>query len=466
MPELMIDPTNRGRLGCKAFMKRRHFLKLASGCAAAIGFPTIIPASALGRDGRVAPSNRITMGFIGVGGRGTSNMRVLSGDPGVQPVALCDVDRASKETERRGLLQAKKTLLTSFREQGRPLEESDLRLYGDFRELVARNDIDAVSIATPDHWHGLISIAAIKAGKDVYCEKPLANSIREGRAVCDAARRYGRVVQTGSHERSNDSVRYACELVRNGRIGKIKAIRVNLPTHDGGFLRLREAKPPRMAEPTPEGFDLEMWLGPAPWAPYHPERCGPQWRYNLDTGGGEITDRGAHVLDLVQYIAGCDATGPVDLQAQGRQMDDGIHNCFLDFKFEYRYANGIRVTGASEGNRGFKVEGETGWIFVNIHGGRLEASSPDLIRERIDPGEIHEQRTSGHHQDFLECVRTRRRPVAFHEIGHRTSTVCHLINLALLTGRRIVWDPEAERITNDECLNRMVEKPMRAPWRI
>ena len=152
-----------------------------------------------------------------------------------------------------------------------------------------------------------------------------------------------------------------------------------------GFLRLREARPPKLAEPTPEGFDLEMWLGPAPWAPYHIERCGPQWRYHLDTGGGEITDRGAHVLDLVQYIAGCDATGPVDLQAQGRQMDDGIHNCFLDFKFEYRYPNGIPVTGASEGNRGFKIEGETGSNFVNVHGGRWRPHPQDMIRETDRP---------------------------------------------------------------------------------
>ena len=447
-------------------MKRRHFIRAAAGCAAAIGFPTIIPASAFGRDGRVAPSNRIAMGFIGVGGRGTSNMKVFAGDPSVQPMALCDVDRASKETERRGLLQAKKALLNSLKEQGRPMAEGDLTLYGDFRELVSRADIDAVSIATPDHWHALTTMAALKSGKDVYCEKPLANSIREGRAVCDAARRYGRVVQTGSHERSNDSVRYACELVRNGRIGKIKAIRVNLPTQDAGFQFLRSAKPPQPAMPTPEGFDLEMWLGPSPWAPYHPDRCGPKWRYNLDTGGGEITDRGAHVLDLVQYIAGCDDTGPVELKAEGKQMDDGIHNCFLDFKFEYRYANGIPVTGISEGNRGFKIEGETGWIFVNIHGGRLEASSTDILRERIGPGEIHERRTPGHHQDFLECVRTRRRPVAFHEIGHRTASVCHLINIGLLTGRKIVWDPRTEHITNDACLDRMVEKPMRAPWRI
>jgi predicted dehydrogenase len=456
-------------------MTRRQFLHRAAGTAAAIAFPTIIPASALGRDGRVAPSNRVAMGFIGLGGQGTRNLQQFVQIPEVQIVALCDVDhgigrydnlyqfRGSTDA---GRAAAKSRAVEWLAEAGRPVGQNDIASYGDFRELLARPDIDAVTVCTPDHWHGLISILAAKSGKDIYCEKPLVNSIPEGRAVCEAVRRYGRVLQTGSHERSNDTVRYTWELVRNGRIGKLHTMRVNMPNTDPHHLKLLENRGPKPTMPVPEGFDYEMWLGPAEYAPYTHERTHFWWRYILATGGGEITDRGAHIIDLGQFVNGCDDSGPVELTAKGKTLGDGLFDSFITYDFEATYANGVKMFGGSEGDRGIKFEGDKGWIFVHIHGGRLEASSPDLLREKIGPSELHTPRSPGHHRDFIECVQSRRRPIAHEEIGHRTAAFCHLINIALLTGRKVHWDPGAERITNDEHLDRLVAKPMRSPWKL
>lgn len=456
-------------------MKRREFLKRSGGMVAA-GFaaPFIVPASALGKNGSVAPSDRIVMGCIGLGGQGTYNMRAFINQPDTELVALCDVDEGvgnfdmlyqEPGNNRAGLNPAAQKAVEYFQEKGVAITTDQFAKYADFRELLARPDIDAVTVCTPDHWHGLISIAAAKAGKDVYCEKPLVNSVAEGRAVADAVARYGRVLQTGSHERSNDSVRFAWELVKNGRIGKLREIQVNLPNSDNHHLELRQDHGEHPTMPIPKGFNYDLWRGPASWAPYTAKRTHFWWRFILETGGGEMTDRGAHIIDLAQFINESDDSGPVEFIAKGSQVTSKLFDCFIEYAFECTYKNGVKLIGTSEGNRGLKLVGSDGWIFINIHGGRLEASNPDILREAIGAHEIHTERSPGHHRNFLDCVKTRRKPVAHVEIGHRTATICHLLNIAMLLKKPFHWDPEKEISTDDE-INHLLKKPTRSPWRL
>ena len=456
------------------WISRRDFLGGAVAAATAIGFPYIIPSSALGKAGSVAPSNRITIGCIGVGGQGTYNMKAFLNNPDVQVVALCDVNKGSDnydmlyqfEGTTAGLEPALQRAEKYYAEK-RPADTyKGCNSYTDFRALLARRDIDAVSVCTPDHWHGPISVAAAKAGKDIYCEKPLANTISEGRAICQAVQRYGCVLQTGSNERSNDSVRFACELVRNGRIGKLHTIRVNMPNNDPHHAVIRKTHNSQPTMPVPEGFDYNMWLGHTPWVPYTQKRCHFWWRFILNYGGGETTDRGAHIIDLAQLGNGTDHTGPIEIVAHGKAPDDGIYNTFMEYQFECNYANGVRLVGESKAPRGLKFEGTDGWVFIHLHGGRLEAQRKSLLQEFIGPNEIHLGRSPGHHRDFLNAVKTRSQPVAPAEVGHRTATICHLVNIAMLTGRKLKWDPKKEQITNDPEANRMLSRPMRSPWHI
>ncbi len=442
-------------------MNRRSFLKTAARAAAGgLAFPCLVGSSVLGSAGTVAPSNRIVMGCIGVGGQGTYNLKAFLGaveqvwyvanapklsKSSVQVVAVCDVD--TKHRTRAGDIVNKR------------YNNRDCATYNDFRELLARDDIDAVTVCTPDHWHGVISIAAAKAGKDIYCEKPLTNTIAEGRAVCEAVKRYGRILQTGSHERSNDSVRFAAELVRNGYIGKLQTIRVNMPVEHGIL-------PPQPVMPVPKGFDYDMWLGHTPWVAYTRKRCHGSFRYILDYSGGEMTDRGAHILDLAQLSNDADSSGPVELSGRGRRPENSLFDTFYKFQFECQYANGVRLLGVSKTPRGIKFEGADGWIFVHIHGGRLEAEPKSLLREQIGPNEITLGRTASHHENFLNSVRSRTQPFAPAEVGQRTGTICHLINIAMLTGKKLAWDPRREQITNDDEANRMLARPMRSPWHL
>jgi predicted dehydrogenase len=440
---------------------RRDFLRRAGAAAAVAGFPTLIPATALGRGGIAAPSERILIGCIGLGGQGQHDMQAMIHQPDTQVLALCDVERG---TDTRGLEPALRELVKNYRDLGRPVAAESVARHHDFRELLAREDLDAVTVTTPDHWHGLISAAAARAGKDIYCEKPLVNTIVEGRAVCDAVEQCGRILQTGSHERSNDTVRYAWELVHNGRIGDLREIVVHLPFNEAHHQAMRRmtSPPPLMAPP--DSLDYDFWLGPAPSGPYTPKRVHGSWRFVQDTGGGEITDRGAHVLDLVQFIHGSDRSGPVEIAATGQRIGSSVYDCFVDYQFECRYADGVRLLGYCDDPRGLKLVGTKGWIFIHIHGGQLEAEPASLLREAILPSELHTERSPGHQRNFLDCVKSRRRPLAYHEIGHRTATLCHLLNIAMTVGRPLKWDPVRECITNDPVADRMTARPMRAPW--
>lgn len=429
---------------------RRDFLRKAGAVSlGALAFPYIVPSSAFGADGAVAPSNRIAMGAIGTGGQGTWNLRNFLGNPGVQMLAVCDVDKAHREP-------AKNAVDEKY-------GNKDCAAYNDFRELLARPDIDAVCIGTPDHWHGYICIQAAKNGKDMYCEKPLVNTIAEGIAVREAVHRYGRVLQTGSHERSRPNARYACELVRNGRVGKLHTIHVHLPWDEKRPALLNAEDIPM---PVPEGFDYDMWLGPTPWVAYTERRCHFDFRYILEYSGGEVTDRGAHVIDIGQLGNNTDDTGPVEVKGKGEFLNKGLFDCAFKYEFEFTYANGVRMLCTQNEPRGVKFEGTDGWVFVHIHGGNLEASRPELLREVIGPNEEHLGRSPGHHEDFLNAVRTRGVPFASVEVGHRSATMCHLANIAMLTGRTLKWDPVQERVTNDDTAQRMTYRPPRSPWRL
>jgi len=433
---------------------RREFLgHTATATVAAVGLPQIVPSSALGNDDAAAPSERIVMGCIGTGGRGGGNMRTFMNNNDVQVVAVCDVDKGHREG-------AKNAVDKKYGNQ-------DCAALSDFRELTARKDIDAVSIATPDHWHALTSIAAAKAGKDVYCEKPLANSIGEGRAICNAVEQNKRILQTGSHERSTANCRRAAELVRNGRIGKLHTLRVNLPTDGGHHKKVKETTTMPPEEKVPDGFDYDFWLGHTPVVPYTPMRCHFWWRFILAYGGGEMTDRGAHVIDIGQLGADLDDTGPVEIEAKGSHSTTGLYDAFMEYEFTNTFANGLKLIGTSaRGPRGVKFEGEGGWIFVHIHGGRLEASDPAILADRPADAEIKLGRSPGHHRNFLDCVKSRRQPFATAEIGHRTGSICHLNNIAMLVGRKLKWDPVKEQIIGDDEANALVTPKMRSPWRL
>ncbi len=455
-------------------MKRRDFIKSTSLAAAAAVAPTFIPGSALGKNGAIAPSERIVMGCIGLGGQGTHNMRAFINQPDTQLVALCDVDTGVGDYDmlyqepgknRAGLQPAVQKAIAAYKAQGVEKQQSDFSTYTDFRELLARKDIDAVTVCTPDHWHGLVTIAAAQAGKDIYCEKPLVNSVAEGRVVCDTVQQNSRILQTGSHERSNNSVRYAYELVKNGRIGRLREIHVNMPNSDSHHETLRQDRGPHPTQPVPDGFFYDMWLGPASWAAYTPKRTHFWWRFILETGGGEMTDRGAHIIDLAQFINETDNSGPVEFKAKGEQVKSHLFDCFIEYEFECRYANGVKLIGTSEGDRGLKLVGDDGWIFIHIHGGRLEASNPDILLSKIGPNEIHTQYSPGHHRNFLDSVKSRRRAIAHQEIGHRTATICHLLNIAMLLDKPFSWDPQRE-ISSDADVNKMLQRPTRSPWRL
>ena len=438
---------------------RRQFLKLGAVAGAAVGVPYFAPASSLGFGGHVAPSDRISMGFIGTGGKGRHNMVSFLGFKDVQVVAVCDVDAQQKAA--------------ALKEVSNRTGSEDCVGYGDFRELCKRDDLDAICVSTPDHWHGIATVAALNAGTDVYCEKPLANSVAEGRAICQAAKKNNRLVQTGSHERSTPSIRFACEQVRNGRLGKLKQVRINLPCDQQHHKRVLAQATAAPVQPVPEGLDFDMWLGHTPKVSYRPwmpdaaaQRCHFWWRFILAYGGGEMTDRGAHVIDLAQLGADKDATGPVEFEASGKRSTGGAFDAFFDFTFTNTYADGLKLIGTSETPRGLRFEGEDGWIFVHIHGGKLEASDAGLLDEKKANNKIDLGRSPGHHRNFIDCVKSRQQPFASAEVGHRTATLCHLNNIAMAVGRKLKWDPVKEQILGDAEANAMLSPKMRSPWKL
>jgi len=448
---------------------RRSFLKKLGAGAALAALPDIVPSTALSGPGRIPPSDRIVMGSIGVGGMGTNNMRAFLARADVQVVAVCDVVEASNEYGHWykkgwngpwfGREPARKIVEDYYAHRNRKGRFRGCDAYLDFRELAARDDIDAVCITTPDHWHAIQVVTAAAAGKDIYCEKPLSLTIAEGRAMVEAVERYGVVFQTGTHRRSSEQVRHACELVRNGRIGRLERILVSIgPNNKQG--------PPRDWKPTPvpPWLDYQMWLGPAPWAPYHKSRCLYTFRFGLDYSGGQTTNLGTHFIDVAQWANGTDHTGPVEVEDLGGEFPrDGLFNTATKVHFRARYANGVELVCKTDPDGPLRFEGTAGWI--ELRGGKLSSEPASLVSSTIGPNEIHLYKSNDHHGNFIECVKDRRPTAAPVEVGHRSTSICHLGNIAMMLRRKLRWDPRNETFVGDDQAERMLARGTRSPWR-
>jgi len=440
----------------KKALNRREFLK-SSVVTASVVFstPAIIPASAFGAN---APSERIVVGCIGVGRMGLADMKEVLGFKQAQVVAVCDVD--SKRIK-----HAQHLVETHYSRQSNSGTFKGCAGYKDFRELVAREDIDAVLIATPDHWHALPAIAAARAGKDIFLQKPLTLTIEEGRVLSDTVQRYGRIFQVGSQQRSETNFRFACELVRNGRVGKLQKVLVGLPTDPGTG--------PEPTMPIPENLDYNMWLGPAPWAKYTEKRVHPQnsydrpgWLRIQDYGAGMITGWGSHHLDIAQWAMGTEFTGPVEIVGQAEYPKDGLWDVHGAFQIEYTYAGGVKLICADnqKNKPGVFFEATEGWVYVDR--GRLDAQPKALLSSTIGPNEIHLYQSNNHKANFLECIKSRSPTVAPVEVGHRSCTLCLLGDIAMRLGQKLKWDPQKERFIDNELANRMLSRPMRSPWHL
>lgn len=428
---------------------RRGFLK---GVAAAIAAPYVIRPSALGLGETVSPSNRITLGFIGTGDHGIGrNVKGFLSHPDAHILAVCDVDSGHRE-------DAKKIVEASYAKTMPKGEYKGCAAYNDFREIIARKDIDAVMNSTPDHWHVIPAIMAAKAGKDVICEKPLSLTVLEGRVLSDTVKKHDRIFQTSSENRSVGVYHRLCELVRNGRIGKLKRILVTLPK--GRWIR------PASMEfgPPPKGFDYDMWLGQAPESPYCEARCHWNFRWVLDYSGGMLTDWGAHLIDIAQWGNNTEHTGPVEVEGKGVFPKEGIYNTATEFNVNYKYANGVELN-VSSSEPGIRFEGADGWIGNNGWTAPLEASPKSVLDSKIGAEETHLYTCpGGEHRNFLDCVKSRKQCYGPAEIGHRTITIAHIGNIAMILGRKLKWDPEKERFVNDPEADKMLSREMRPPW--
>jgi predicted dehydrogenase len=433
-----------------------------------------VPATVLGAH---APSNRIHVGFIGCGNQSTIDLPAFLQHEDCQVLAVCDVNTAShgyrSPDQFLGREPQRDMVETHYAAQRASGTYRGCDIYEDFRELLARDDIDAVTCVVPDHWHALVTVMAAQAGKDIYCEKPLSLTIEQGRAMVEVVREHERVLQTGSQYRSSPAGRRACELVLNGRIGQVQRVFTQVAE-----INAVEPGPGWQPMPVPEGFNYDMWLGPAPEAPYHEGRCLYRFRFNLDYSGGQVTNFGAHSNDLAQCALGMDATGPVEFEDLGSAWPAPgcLYNTATKTAFRARYANGVElVCQTDQPGFGIRFEGTEGWLEYGYQG--IKSHPESIATSVIGPDEIHlpvsnPQRTEDagrfyipdHVRNYLDCVKSRQDPIAHAEIGHRTSTVCHLGNIAMRLQRKIQWDPTQEVIVGDEEAGRMLGRPMRAPW--
>ncbi|MBI1897953.1 MAG: Gfo/Idh/MocA family oxidoreductase [Acidobacteria bacterium] len=444
---------------------RRGF---AAGSAVAAGAHLfdMVPARALGLQGQPPPSDLINLGHIGIGGRGRGFLRPeaeigkpipapsnLGGDgtrmqTPARSIALCDVDAGRLDQ-------------AATRVGGTP------RLYKDFRRLLEDKDIDGVVIAAPDHWHALMTILACQAGKDVYVEKPACNTIEEGRAMCTAAGRYARVVQVGSQGRSSVNAWSAATYIRNGQIGKVSRVACwHYASPIGDWTP--DAEPP-------PGLNYEMWLGPSPYVPYNPTRTHGRFRWMIDWGGGQIRDRGAHVMSIANWIMNCDHTGPETVEATGEPPHDGMYDSAVSMSVTYEFKNpDWTLVWAQPGEPSTELEakygavyhGESGRLTV-IYGDGAPTNTEQKAKDYRAPYEgVRVFRSPGHIENFLDCIKSREKPIMHIEAGHRVASLCILGNIAFQLRRKLEWDPEAERFRNDDEANRLLSRPGRGPWHL
>lgn len=421
----------------KSGMNRRSFLRRAAGSCLLAGVPSIVPSSVFGA---TAPSNRLNTAMIGVGGMGGYHLReLLQYKDYFSVVALCDVKRQQLAIN------------------GELARLSPENLYNDFEEVLARKDVDAVVISTPDHWHVPLGIASLKAGKAVYLQKPISKTVAEGRSLVEVQKRYGGTMQIGSQQRSMPGFRKVAEWVRNGVLGEITQIEVGLekPYYSQPGLQPFEA--------IPDDIDYDRWLGPAPYKPYSPERV-IHFRANFDYAGGYYADWGAHHFDIVQWALGMDQSGPVYVDGKGVFHDQGIFNVPMEYEVHYRYANGIPMHASEKFENGIRFIGTKGWVFVSRE--RMEAEPRSLLSTTLKASDIHYRVTQTHSLDFYESVKTGRDPIVTVETGHRSATVCHIGNVSMRLGRPLQWDPVAERFVNDDEANRYLNEAAREPWGI
>ncbi|MDX9974154.1 MAG: Gfo/Idh/MocA family oxidoreductase [FCB group bacterium] len=431
-------------------ISRRGFLK--RGAAVATGaavFPAIIPASAMGADGHVAPSNRIVMGCIGVGSQGKGNMGNFLKRPDAQVVAVCDVDAGHRA-------EAKNLVNEAY-------GSVDCKEYNDFRELLTRDDLDALMLALPDHWHSIPAITAAQKGLHMYAEKPLAYSIGEGRAMVDAVNKAGVVWQTGSWQRSQAHFRKGCEIVRSGRIGRVHTVKVGLPTG--------KTIGPQPEMPVPAGFDYDFWLGPAPWAPYTEKRCHWDFRWILDYSGGQLTDWIGHHGDIANWGMGTELTSPTSIRGGGLFPREGLWDAAIEYTFVCEFPAGVSPVApdgftmilSNSFPMGTRFEGTEGWVRVD-RGEELETFPATLKDVPLGPNDVHLYESNDHFQNFLDCCRSGEKCVAPIEPAYHAITLGLLGNIAMQLGRELKWDPTTEHFVDDPIADRKLMRPMRAPW--
>jgi predicted dehydrogenase len=413
---------------------RRQFLTAS---AAALAVPTILPRSVFGAN------DRVVTGHIGVGNQGRPNLKAFLAIADANPAAVCEVD--SKRLE----------------EAAATLDKSGVAkpgAYKDYRALLDRKDIDAVVITVPDHWHALISIHACQAGKDVYCEKPLSLTVAEGRKMVEAARKHDRVVQTGSQQRSDARFRRACELVRSGRLGKLQTILVGIPGVNWNPPPVPDSDPP------PE-LDYDFWLGPAPKKPYNAKHVHYNFRFYWDYSGGQMTNFGAHHIDIAQWSLDMDDSGPSAVEGKAEFQPQRWFEVPTACRVYFSYPGDVTlIVGQSQKDvpQGVTFIGSAGRVFVDRR--KITSEPAGIVQQEPSASDVRLYESANHHKNFLDCVRSRKRPIADVEVGHRSATVCHLGNIAVRLGRRVQWDPSAERVVGDEQAAAMLARPYRAPW--
>ena len=436
----------------KKKITRRDFIKKSSGAAAAlVSAPYFINAEVLGRNNSISPSNKITLGAIGVGWMGGDNVTSFLNENEAKVIAVCDID-----TEH--LNEVKNAVNDKY-------GNKDCKTYHDFRDLLSRSDIDAVIISTPDHWHAIPAIAAAKAGKDIYCEKPLSHSFIEGIEICKAVKRYDRIWQTGSWQRSISNFRFACELVRNGKIGKVHTVEVGLPDGHNDFEGTGGQETP--TEP-PSNLDYNFWLGPVPYAPYAPARVHKNWRWHLDYGGGQLMDWIGHHCDIAHWGLDFDHTGPTEVEGKGVYPKSGLWNTATKYYVTAKYADGVKMIIAGghpeicNGGTGTKWIGDEGYVHVDR--GFLDATPKSLLMEFIGPNDIQLLKSPGHQKNFLDSIKSRNKTLTPVEIAHRSATPGHLGQIAMLLDRKIKFDPVNQKIVGDDLAASMLGRSYRAPW--
>ena len=435
-------------------ISRRGFLY---GMGATLAAPYIIPGSALGADGETAPSERIQMALIGAGGQGKGLMENAIRHKTTHIVAVCDVDKVR-------LADAKRLVDEYY-------GDTNCAAYGDFREVLARDDVDAVIIATPDHWHALICVEAAKKGKDIYCEKPLTWSLGEGKAVVKAVKENNCVFQVGSMQRSDRPFKKACELIRNGYLGQINHILVSLPNYGNAIWVDEFPKPP-------EELDWEFYVGPAEWAPFHPKRYHWDWRWWMGFGGGQMMDWIGHHADIAHMGMDWDNTGPVEVE--GVRWDpvterNNLYDAPGQYQFECKYANGTTMTVANAinmpevfksnatGELGTMFFGENNqWLYVDRSG--IKASDEKLLKTKLKKEDFRFRREGNHMTDFLKCVVSREECIAPVNAGHRSASIGHLGKIACMFHAKFQWDPEKEAFVDNPALNGILTRRYRAGW--